>query len=134
MTADEAEKARLVQEGGWDELCASSFGAAGTDTFCYTMAMQSFAARQGPFLLYTLPTPPPAGAASLLHTETARFALYRCVSAAGLHFISTAGGCGGAGAKQESLLGYASAAPHTGMLSVSVSLSLSLCLSLSLSL
>jgi hypothetical protein len=117
VTADEAEKNSLLQGGGWQELCASSFGNYGTDTFCYTMAMRSFAAHQGPFLLHALPTAPPAGAASLLFTEAGRSALYRCRSSGGRNrFLSadSSGQCGGKGT-QESLLGYSSAVPHTGM-------------------
>ena len=70
-------------------------------------------------MLYSLPSPPPAGAASLLHQRTPRHPLYRCRRSNGIHFVHREKSCGGddgrSSAVMEQLLGYASSAPHTGM-------------------
>jgi hypothetical protein len=110
-TSSHHEAAILQQDGRYTEICASSLGPYGPDQFCYAPGETSLEARMGPFELYTLPTAPPAGHASLLHMG-ARTALYRC-NGAGVHFISADASC--EGAARESLLGYASAVPHTGM-------------------
>jgi hypothetical protein len=115
VTAMQAESNHLQQRGTYRELCASSLGDYGSDLFCYTPGMTSFAARQGPFLLFTLPTPPPVGAASSLHADTPRHPLYRC-NTRGTHSVQTDSTCRRDGdGVMEQLLGYASSAPHTGM-------------------
>lgn len=109
-TSNAAEASVLQQLGQYEEICASSIGPYATDFFCYTSGETEFQARMGPFILYTLPTPPPVGFASVLHMGP-RVPVYRCAGSS--HFVSNDVHC--EGAANEGLLGYASAKPHTGM-------------------
>ena len=58
VTTRQSESTHLQQLGTYRELCASSLGDYGSDLFCYTPGMTTFAARQGPFFLFSLPLPP----------------------------------------------------------------------------
>lgn len=87
ITESDAEKTQLVKQG-WKEICHPIAGPA---SFCVDTGMTD--GRQGPFIIYKV-------------NQTEFTPLYRCLSAQGKHFISTAANC--EGQKTERLLGYIS--------------------------
>lgn len=93
LTTSANEVAVLVASGQWKQNCHV---VPGPSVFCVDTSLAD--GRAGPFLLYNT---------TAARTDGSLAPLYRCITAAGLHYASPDADCEGAGT-QEYMLGYAS--------------------------
>jgi hypothetical protein len=84
----------LVSSGQWVENCHP---IPGPSIFCVNTGLAD--GRPGSFLIYNT---------SSARSDGSIAPLYRCITPAGLHFVSLDGQCEGGGARAESVLGWVS--------------------------
>lgn len=104
VTTNATERVALLASGLWLENCHP---IAAPTAFCVDTSGAVTDGRNGPFMLYNSSTalPPPSGTLA-----SVTVALYRCVAAAGAHFLSNDPECEGRGSL-ASLLGWTADRP-----------------------